>query len=74
MIEREAIEELLLGYLLPPEYVTAITDDVLALYAPVMAELEAARTLRAAVQPLGSMAQLNDACAAYDAVVKARSK
>lgn len=34
-------------------------------------ELEAARALRAACQPLGSMARLNEACAAYDAVTKA---
>lgn len=34
--------------------------------AQMLAELEAGRALRAAVQPLGSMAALTEACAAYD--------
>lgn len=76
MINRENVDNLLLNYLAAPDYVTAITDDVLALYAPLLAELREARkiveTLRRHRDAGGEVwGSINRDFAAYD---KARAK
>lgn len=69
LVDRFAIEEILLGYLLPPELVTAIADDVNAAITPLRtANAELSRACNMALHALRSYQHGNTAPALAEGV------